>query len=249
MPGERLERVFFFPDTHAPFIDERAWKVAIKAARGFKPDVVVHMGDLADCYTVSAHSKNPERVLTLRDEIVQVRALRKQMEALDPSRLIFIEGNHEDRLRRYLQDKAPELFGLVSIDDLLKLSENGWQFTPYKQYAKIGKLHLTHDTGNSGKYTTARALEAFQASVVIGHHHALGYLVAGDAKGKHQVAAQFGWLGDFRSIDYLQQVKAWRNWSHGFGTGYHDRKSGVVWLTPHPIVGYRACVEGRVYSA
>jgi predicted phosphodiesterase len=221
----------------------------MRAARGFKPEVVVHMGDLADMFTVSSHSKDPSRLLTLKDELVLVRKLRAQMESLAPRRMVFVEGNHEDRLRRYLQDKAPELFGLVSADELIGLSKNGWEFTGYKDYAKVGKLHVTHDTGHSGKYTTARALETFQASVVIGHHHAIGFMVGGDAKGKHQVAAQFGWLGDIRQIDYMHRVKAMRNWSLGFGTGYRSRRTNVVYLTPHPIVNYSACVEGRVYSA
>lgn len=244
-----LERVFFFPDTHCPYHDERAWSVAMQAARGFKPDVIVHLGDLADFYAVSSHSKDPRRKLRFSDEREMVRGLRAEMDSLGATRKVFIEGNHEDRLKRYIQDKAPELSELIETDDQLQLSENGWDFTPYKEYAKVGKLHIIHDTGHSGKYTTARALETFQASVVIGHHHALGYLVTGDARGKHQVGAQFGWLGDVSKVDYLHRVKALRNWAHGFGTGLHDVRTGIVYLTPHPIVNYTACVGGRVYSA
>jgi hypothetical protein len=175
-----------------------------------------------------------------------VRDLRTQLDDLGAKRKVFIEGNHEDRLRRYLADKAPELFGLVSTDDLLALTKNGWEFYPYRESAKVGKLYITHDTGAGGKYATARALETFQHSVVIGHHHAMQYQVNGDATGKYQVGAQFGCLADLAKIDYMHRVRVARSWSLGFGTGIHDLGSGIVHLTPHPIVRYTTCLNGEV---
>lgn len=244
-----LERVLIVPDTHAPYHDKRAWKLVLNAARGFKPHTLLHLGDLADFYAVSSHSKDPSRTLSLKDEIEVVRELRSDLDSLGAKRKVFIEGNHEDRLKRYLQDKAPELFGLVSSDELLELSKNGWEFYPYREYAKVGKVYFTHDTGQGGKYSTARALETFQHSVGVAHHHAMQYFVAGDATGKYQVGAQFGWLGDLSKVDYMHRVKVCRSWALGFGIGYHDTKTGVVFLVPVPIVNYTACIEGHIYRA
>lgn len=245
-----LERLLIVPDTHAPYHDHQAWRLMLKAARKLRPHVVVHMGDLADFYSLSTHSKDPARAGNLEHELSIVKHLRSQLDDLGAGRKLFIEGNHEDRLRRYLQDRAPELHDLISTDSLLKLTENGWEFTPYKSAAKIGELYLTHDTGHSGKYTTARALETFQHSVAIGHHHAIGYIVAGDATGVHQVAAQFGWLGDIKQADYMHRIKAQRNWALGFGIGYHDTETGLVYLVPVPIVetggDYTCVVEGKI---
>lgn len=240
------ERLLIIPDCHAPYHDERAWKLMLKAARQFKPHIIVHCGDLADFYAVSSHSKDPSRKHQLKDELKEVKRLRKQLDALGAKRKVFIEGNHEDRLRRYLEEKAPELFGMFDTDSLLGLSENGWEFVAYKEATKVGKVWFTHDTGNSGLYTTARALAAFQHSVVIGHHHAIQYAVEGDAVGGHRVGAQFGWLGDVKQIDYMHKIRAMRNWSLGFGVGYKDT-DGTVFLQPVPIVGYRCCLEGKVF--
>jgi hypothetical protein len=215
--------------------------------RRFKPHTIVHHGDLADFYVVSSHSKDPSRASQLKDELKVVKKLRGDLDRLGAKRKVFIEGNHEDRLRRYLEEKAPELFGMFDTDSLLGLSENGWEFTPYKSHAKVGKVFFTHDTGNSGKYTTARALDAFQHSVVIGHHHSTQFAVEGDATGKYRVGAQFGWLGDVRKVDYMQRIKAQRNWTLGFGIGYHDRDTNNVYLIPCPLVNYSVCVEGRIY--
>jgi hypothetical protein len=219
----------------------------LRIARQFKPNVLVHQGDFADFYAVSSHSKDPARAGHLKEELAVVKRLRSQLDRLGARRKIFCEGNHEDRLRRYLHDKAPELYGLVDTDTLLELSKNGWEFVPYRGHARIGKLWLTHDTGNSGKYTTARALDAFHGSVAIGHHHQIQYQVEGDARGKHRVGAQFGWLGDVKKVDYMSRIKALRTWALGFGIGYRDPKTNAVHLTPVPIVNYTACVEGRIY--
>lgn len=243
----KIERILIVPDTHAPYHDKRAWDIVMQVGRAIQPDTIVHLGDLADFYAVSAYSKSPLRTLSLPDEVEICRSLRLQLDSLAPKRKIFIEGNHEDRLRRYLTDKAPELFGLVNTDQLLQLSENDWEFYPYREHAKIGKVYFTHDTGHAGKYATNRSLETYQHSVVVGHNHANQYLVTGDATGTYQVGAQFGWLGDMNQIDYLHRIKVSRQWSLGFGTGYHEVATGVIWLTPHPIVNYSVCVDGKVY--
>ena len=246
MPSS-ASRILFVPDTHAPYHDARAWDLMLKAAKSFCPDVIVHLGDLADFYKVSSHSKDPAREYSFKDEIGVARKLRGQLDRLGASRKIFICGNHEDRLPRYLAEKAPELHDEISIDSLLKLSDNGWEIVPYRSSIKLGKLYITHDVGTAGKYSTARALETFQHSVAIGHHHAVQYQVAGDATGQYQVGAQFGWLGDINRVDYMHKVRVQRLWSLGFGIGYWDRDTGIVYVVPVPVVKYSCCLEGRVF--
>lgn len=244
--AEKVERLLIVPDTHAPYHDVRAWRLMLRAARQFAPHTIVHQGDLADFYKVSSHSKDPSRLPSFEDEVKAVRKLRSDLDKLGAKRKVFIEGNHEDRLRRYLEEKAPELKAFIGTDNLLELTQNNWEFTKYREHARIGKLHFTHDTGNSGKYATARALDAFQRSVVIAHHHAIQFAVEGDATGRYRVGAQFGWLGDVKQVDYMSRIKALRNWSLGFGIGHHDTRTGTVFLTPMPIVNYCVCLNGRM---
>lgn len=244
-----LNSVLVIPDTHTPHHDKRAWSIIEKIGRHRRPHSVIHMGDWWDCYLLSRFSKDPTRQLTLKDEIQAVRAQRAEVDSWKPKVKKFIEGNHEDRLRRYLQDKAPELFELTSTDELLELTKNGWEFTPYMDDTKLGKVYFTHDTGGGGKYSTARSLETYQHSVVVSHHHAIQMFVTGDATGQYQVGAQFGWLGDIDQVDYMHRIKVKRTWALGCGWGYHDTKTGLVYLQAVPIVDYTACIEGKVYRA
>lgn len=238
-----MERLFFVPDLHAPYEDRRAVGLMFDALECFEPDTVVVMGDFIDCLAVSHFNKDLKRARGFDEEIAYVKALLDRIQA---KRKIYVAGNHEDRLRRYLLDKAPELLPLLGIPGLLDLKEKGWEYVEYKDSTRIGKLHITHDVGSAGRYNVYKALDSFQASVVTGHTHRLGYIVEGDALGKAQVSCQFGWLGDFEAVDYMHRINARRNWAHGFGTGVHDPATGYVYLRPHPIVNYSCEVDGTV---
>lgn len=237
------QRLFFISDLHAPYEDKRAFALTLDALQLFEPDVVVVMGDFIDCLAVSHFSKNPARVYGLEHEVEHAKRL---LDKIDAGRKVYVAGNHEDRLQRYLMDKAPELMPFVDIPKLLDLAGKGWEYVPYKHSTRIGKLHITHDVGSAGRYNVFKALDAFQSSVVTGHTHRLGYVVEGDAVGKCQVSAQFGWLGDFEQVDYMHRINARRNWAHGFGTGIHDTDTGYVYLRPHPIVNYSCEVDGTI---
>lgn len=240
-----IERIFFIPDLHCPYNDKRATELMFDALEGFQPDTVVVMGDFVDCLAVSHWSKDPRRKFSLEEELEIGKAY---LDRITATKKVYIAGNHEDRLQRYLQDKAPEMLAFNDIPRLLDLRAKGWSYVPYKSYTTIGKMHLTHDVGSAGRYNVFKTLDTFQASVITAHTHRLGYVVEGDATGGCQVSAQFGWLGDVDQIDYMHKINARRNWVLGFGCGYHDRGTGLVYTVPAPIVKYTVCVEGKVYK-
>lgn len=243
---KKIRRVLFVPDTHAPYHSKRAWALMLKAARFFAPDTIVILGDFADFYSVSAHTKNPERPNALKYEVECTKELLSELNGLDASFKMYLCGNHEERLERYLSNSAPALFSSVKIEGVLGLAELGWHYTPYRESWKLGRLHLTHDTGPCGQNAHRQSMATFQGSAIIGHTHRMEYSVMGNADGPPQVGAMFGWLGDFEQVDYLHRVKAKRDWVHGFGVGIHDVETGVVYIQPVPIVNDSCCVMGEI---
>lgn len=247
-----LIKIGFLPDAHRPYHDKKAWNLFMKAMQEFKPDVLVCLGDLSDCYKISTFSKDPSREYTFYQEIEDVCEGLDELDSLNASRKIFIGGNHEDRLARYLRDKAPELFEFVDIPKLFHLEKRGWEYVPYKESIQLGKLWITHDVGTAGRYSVFRAADTFQHPVVMAHTHRLVYIVEGNATGESFPAAQFGWLGDVEQVDYTHKVRAKRDWSLAFGTGLLDPETGYVHLTPHPIIQgedcYSVVVDGKRYS-
>jgi len=254
---QRLAKVLFVPDSHHPYNDEQAWNVMLEAAKGFKPDIVVVLGDFIDCYAISAHQKDLKKRPSFEEEIESGSLALKSLEDLKAPIQIYICGNHENRLDRALSSEEirDKLFPLLQsgaiklqrIPDLLNLEKRKWDFVDYKQHYKLGKLHITHDCGKSNATSHMDAEATFQGNAVIGHSHKLGYSVRGNMKGEQHVGAMFGWLGDPKEAEYMFYAKALREWSHGFGIGYLDNEENV-YLVPVPIFNGKCLVEGKLYK-
>lgn len=245
-PSVGLEKILVIPDTHVPFEDGAAFAVMMAAARVVRPDTVVFLGDFADFASVSFHPRKlGARGYTLQEEAEAVNKRLDEVQALGASRVVFVKGNHEYRLERFLSEKAPELFGLVDTAALFQLKERGWECVEYRDHLKIGRMHFTHDVGHAGIYAHRQSRMAYEGNVVLGHTHRLAMEIAGTSKGPAHVGASFGWLGDRRSIDYMHIAKA-AQWVLGFGLAYHERDTGNVHVVPVPIVDYRCVVEGQL---
>lgn len=239
-------------DAHRPYHDKKAWALMLAVGQKLKPHHIIVNGDMADFYTVSSHSKDPARMVHFEDEVEDVNVGLDELDALGAKHKMFVEGNHEDRLRRYMEDKAPEMFGTVTVNDLFNLKGRGWAHTTYKEHTKLGKLHVTHDVGTAGRYSAYRALDTYQHSVTTGHSHRLSYVVEGNAVGEHKLSASFGWLGDVSKADYMHRMNANKNWALGFGVGHLNPATGVAYLVPVPIISvkgtYTCVVNGHYHQ-
>jgi predicted phosphodiesterase len=241
------ERVLLLPDTHAPFHDRKAWECAMKFGRQFRPDTVVHLGDWMDCFTISDHDKDPRRGTQLEDELIVMREIRQEVEALGAQRKICTLGNHEFRLMRYLMRSAPALISMLRIEGLMELTQSGWSVIQYMQHATLGKMHLTHDCGFAGTHAVHNTGNAFASSVVFGHVHRLGAQYFGDVTGQRHVAASLGWLGSMPEAAYEHEAKKMRFWQHGLGTAYLE-PNGNFHLQLVPIIDYRCVLDGQIIS-
>ena len=244
----RLEKVLIVPDVHAPYHSEVGWNLLLQVARREKPDRIWILGDFADFYGVSDHDKNPTRANRMDWEIDVANAMLDELDAIGATDKVYVEGNHEDRLRRHLM-KHPALHNVVSTEKLLRLKERGWSFVPYKDHIKRGAAHLTHDVGSAGRTAVFNALALYQGTIITAHTHRLAYIVEGSATGECKLSASFGWLGDVEAVEYMTRAKARKEWALAFGWGYYDPASEYVYLAPIPIVHATCCVGGVIYRA
>jgi hypothetical protein len=247
MTTPRLKRLFLIPDAHHPFVKRSSWKLVLKVAKDFRPDILVTLGDFIDCWSVSNYDKSPARSSQLQTEIDAANLALDELDNLKVPRKEYLFGNHEARLEKYLSTRAPELFSMMKIEQLLKLEKRGWGFTKYKDYLKIGKLFLVHDTGSAGMYAHIRSMAAFEGSVVQGHTHRLGSHYIGSARGNSHVGISSGWIGDPDQVDYAFRIQSARDWHQGFTVGYME-PGGNVHLQLVPIVDNACVVSGKRYS-
>lgn len=240
-------KVLILPDSHHPFNDKKAWSLVLDVARGWKPDTIVLLGDLADFYAVSFHPKSPARKANLEHEVAAVNEALDQIDALGARRKVFCAGNHERRLERYLAQNAPALWGMMNLQQIFRIKERGgWEWVEYMQHTRVGNTFFTHDFGDCGMNAHNTARQTMGAPVVIGHTHRLSMSYVTRADGEVISGAMFGHLLDLESVDYLSRGKA-GNWTLGFGIG-HITTDGRMHTHGVPIMNYRAVVDGVVYE-
>lgn len=165
------------PGRHlGPLHDLKALKIALAFAKDWKPDVVILGGDMLDCGPVSHHLKGKQHSLEglrlLRDATELRQQVLEPLEALKPAKLVYAEGNHEKWLNDVLED-IPGLDGFLSINNLLKLEEKGWQLIPQGGHYKLGKLYFVHgDTvKGGGAFKAKQAMDLYDRNIRFGHYH------------------------------------------------------------------------------
>lgn len=245
-------RVFVIPDMHVPYHDVRVWRLMLAAIRTTlsKGDKVIIIGDFADFYRVSFHAKAPHR----QSFETEIEAVYRELDALydictkKGIDVVYLEGNHEHRLERYLVDKAPDLFGLVSCADLFDVQDRGWIWRPYRSHYRVGKMHYTHDVGRAGKQAAAQSLADFGGNLTFGHTHRGGVVYAGTLRGETHVCLNVGWGGDYSQVDYMHDSKALREWQHGAGLVDYDGQWNCF-AQFLPVVGGKFYIDGSPVRA
>jgi UDP-2,3-diacylglucosamine pyrophosphatase LpxH len=249
--GKPGETWLFVPDTHVPYHDKAAWRLALAVARELRPAGVCILGDFLDCYAVSFHEKSPTRVSRLSDEIAATDECLSELEAATPgARLVFVEGNHENRVNRYIASQAKALHGMpgLTIREALRLDERGWAWIPYHEHCTIGDTAVTHDGGRAGVYAVRQTMMSMGQSLIIGHVHRVSSQHESTLDGRAMVGHSFGWLGSHAEVDYRHRSLARREWPHAVGVGTIDA-SGVLHAHAVPFIGGRAVVNGKEIRA
>lgn len=246
-----MKLAVIIPDTHFPYHDRKAWSLFKKAISKLDPSEIVFLGDFADFFAVSSHGTHPQVLPMLVDE---VQAIKNEFDWFDktfPNALkVFIEGNHENRLERYLVDRAPALFGVTETENVLTISgRSKWKFIPYgpnQKYSILGShLKARHQPIANNACLTARKA---MSSIVYGHIHRIesGYSVGLD--GTQHVAFSCGWLGDKKKDKIFGYVKNHHDWQLGFALVFVDGKKFYHQIIPI-LDDYTCVVNGEKIKA
>ena len=242
-----MKRILFIPDAHTPYHDKRALEKLIidQIIPAFEWDTICILGDWWDNYSISHHLKTPTREQSWKRESQVGKDLLRRINRSPIRRRILVKGNHERWLEKLLAEKSPALY--EEVLDKTHHPER-WEVIEYMESTIIGKIHITHDLGYSGLNSAQQSLAACGDNIIIGHNHNMTYVVRGNAQGESHVGASFGWLGDYKRIDYRHRMRARRDWVLGFGYGYL-RPTGVLHVVPVPIIKYSCVVEGKLFQA
>lgn len=241
------------PDCHIPYHDRKAFKLLKKVILDLKKqiDELVILGDFVDFYWVSSHQKDPRVLLTLMDEVEEANQILDWIdEHLPQTKKVFLEGNHETRLERYLLQSAPALFGVTESRTLLKLNlRPNWQFVPFgpnQRHQVLGSSLIARHCppANNPKLCAQRA----GCSLIYGHIHRSEFGSAVALSGQQSVAFSPGWLGNRKADQVFDYVQSHHQWQLGFGLVYVSSKNSFH--IQHVAINddYTCMVGGKLYS-
>lgn len=139
-------RILFLSDIHIPYHNIEALTLALQYGKEKNVNTIYLNGDIMDCYQASDHEKDPTK-RSLAYEVEQTENFLKSLIKHFPEcKIVFKEGNHERRWKRFLRRCAPQVLGLeeFELDTILKVGEKKIQWIPNETPVKIGKLNIIH---------------------------------------------------------------------------------------------------------
>jgi UDP-2,3-diacylglucosamine pyrophosphatase LpxH len=239
--GKDYESVIWISDLHIPYQDRKTLKATTKLIKDMQPDIIVLGGDIGDFYGVSQYDKNPKRANRMQKEVDEVISILEEITGISPnSRFIYLEGNHENRMQRYLW-KNPELSDLRSLEvpNLLDLNRLGIEYR--KDFMYKGFLFKHGDYVN--KYSANKELEVEGVSGMSGHTHR-NMMVSKTTRAGEMAWYGIGHLSDPVKAEYVDHA----NWQQGIAVVHFTKQGKRFHVTQIPIVDNKFLYNGKLYG-
>jgi predicted phosphodiesterase len=196
---DRGELIVAAGDFQFPFEDGDVFSAFLTFLAAERPDQVVLTGDILDLTAASAFERDPRLGMSIQDELQHShnRLAEIRASAGKNAKIVFIYGNHEARMSKWLARKAPELVGItdvngvemLSLSSLLRLERLGIEPAVYdgtafagpenlRSYYQIAPdliaTHGTYSRTTGGGASIMPIVDAAGVSVVGGHDHSQG---------------------------------------------------------------------------
>lgn len=217
------KKILCIPDSHFPWVDQNALAMVYYIAETEKPDIVVQLGDLFDCYAQSKFPKSMN-LFTPKAEWDLARSMAEDMwkklrEILPKADFFCLLGNHMNRPMLRIEEKFPE--GAHLLEDAVR-----------KAFTFDG-VHTVHDPSEElfienimfihGHYTSglSKHMEFSRCNVVHGHTHkgSIVYKPYWNENKSHVTLWEMdcGYIGDPNSIPLSYRSQKIHNWVSGCG--------------------------------
>lgn len=174
------------PDLHFPHHDPAFLSVTKKVIKIVKPHGIVQLGDALDFWQISRFDKDPLRKQSILEDCLLYSALLKEWSDLLPKDGVIhqLEGNHEDRLRRYVWQNAKELAGMVkSVPELIGLRKLAvrtvWHPISNWRSCQLGDCVLHHGHFYN-QHVAVGNLSKYSKSLIQGHTHRYQHVSNGE---------------------------------------------------------------------
>lgn len=257
-----ITRTMVINDVHLPFsntklLSSQCTGLIADIIEDRKLDRLIINGDLLDFYCVNSHGpKHPDISTTLLDELNSGRdffeSLRKRFPRLE---VIFLYGNHEDRLDRFILQNAKPFWNVLNIENPCNLEAMGIEYYPYNKEYQVDEtnLFIQHSPpsyGVNGARTSL--LKKLDRCYIYGCTHREQKATSTGASGQRYSVYFNGWLGSTEETPEHKRVfsyaKGHENWQSTFSIVTVKNKVDFH-VNQYSIVNNSTVVDGVLYEA
>jgi len=239
-------------DEHGPFQHKKLWNNKISLIKSMKPKKIILGGDFMDCYSISRFDKSPHRAEDFYFEITEVMGMLRDLRNAAPSaEIIFLIGNHCERLQKILDTNMRAFRNLPDLElkNLLKFDKYGIRLIT--EFYKLNRNFIvTHGTYCS-KQSAKAELEKWGISGCSGHVHRYNFSKRNfneRIKNIPQEWHSFGCGADISQLEYAKNFS--HRWDNSFGiVEYSDSLFQVTVIDPIKGKGsFYNPIEGKYYG-
>ena len=261
-----------------PTHDEKAIMICLKMIQELKPDVIACVGDNLDLPEMGKYVVYPSYAQTTQAAIDRATFFCAQMRAMAPdAKIIWLAGNHEERMPKYLVMNAAAAYGLrkgntpdswpvLSVPYLCRMDEFAVEYRPgypAADYWVNEKLRIIHGDRVKSSGSTAHVyLNQEKTSVIYGHIHRIetAFKTREDFDGPRTImAASPGCLARIDGaipstrggvdLDGRPLIRH-ENWQQGMGVvSYEDSGAHRFSYDVIPIYDGWALYQGKEYTS
>lgn len=185
-------RILLLNDIHLPFEDRTSLKNAFEIGKKYQPQTIILGGDVIDFFSISKFISNPKE-RNLKQELEHTKSFLINLRKIFPYpiRILYKQGNHDFRWRKYLWTNAEQLSDLddFQLENILNLTSLKIEMVDEGNAIYLGNkltyLH-GHETGLKGVLGVypARGLQlSTQTNSICGHCHRESSFISRNIRG------------------------------------------------------------------
>jgi len=219
-------------------------------------DRIILNGDLLDFYNINAHGpKHPIVGTLLDDELSRGRMFLNDLRArFKKQEIVFLFGNHEHRLERFIIKNCKALYDIISLDKLLGLGQLKIKWYRYNSRYQIedSNVFVQHSPPSYAKNGAMVSLERnLDVSTIYGCTHREQKAVRNGGSGNKYYCYFNGWLGSTtlspEHAEIFSYTKGHENWQQCFSiVTIENRKDAFI--EQISINNQKATYNGYVYG-
>lgn len=251
-------------DLQIPYEDKRAVRLWFKCMKAWQPDAIDLLGDIDDQLEYSTFSdgttdeffnqmkKEPDAspIKIIGKHAKGAKKFYTKIRQEFPDANVHVSlGNHDVRIFKYIDKKAPEYNEDVTPNMLWGLDDLGFSWRHYneKPFERFAKTYVHHGTTTSTSGpTVGKDIEALGVSLIRGHSHkALLAYKTFPMTGVTLHGLECGHMCDIESYGMLYADNP--VWQKGFGLAYVH--GGDIQLQFVPIANNYTCwIDGVLFK-